>query len=198
MKRSAFAAIALAGSAAVPSLVLAQGLSLGGPDAGWYAGGSIGQSKMDCNTNGLAGVSCDDKDTAFRVLGGYSFNRYFGAELGYADLGKIKASAGGLSADTKTTAWDTVAVGTIPLAEKFSLYGKLGWYWADSKLSGDLLGGASQSSNHGTYGIGAGYDFNKNLGLRAEWQRYGDVGGDNVGGKSDADVYSVGVVYRFR
>jgi OOP family OmpA-OmpF porin len=199
MKRSTVAAIALAGSsAALSPLAMAQAFKVGGADAGWYAGGSLGQSKIDCNTSGVAGASCDDKDTAFRAFGGYNFNQYFGAELGYADLGKVKASAGGTSAEWRTKPWDLMAVGTLPLAEKFSLYGKLGWYWADTKLSGDLLGSGSQSSNHGTYAVGAGYDFNRNLGLRAEWQRYGDVGGDNVGGKSDADMYSIGVVYRFR
>jgi len=199
MKRSTVAAIALAGSSvSVSPLVMAQAMKMGGPDAGWYAGGSIGESKTDCNTNGVAGASRDDKDTGFRVFGGYNFNQHFAAEFGYADLGKVTASAGGASAEVKNTAWDVMAVGIIPLAEKFSLYGKLGWYFADSKLSGDLLGSASQNSNNATYGIGAGYDFNRNLGLRAEWQRYGNVGGDNVGGKSDADVYSIGVVYRFR
>ena len=84
----------------------------------------------------------------------------------------------GLSGDIKATAWDLMAVGTLPIGDKFGLYGKLGWYFADSKTSGSI-GGGSDSNNDLTYAIGGQYNFNKNLGLRAEWQQYKSVGGDN-------------------
>jgi OmpA-OmpF porin, OOP family len=201
-----------AAALALPTLGLAQGTmdsmtkAMTGPDSGWLVGGSIGQSKFkaDC-----AGASCDDTDTAFRVFGGYMFNKNFGAELGYADLGKLTATASvsgaSASADLKSTAWDLVAVGVLPFAEKFNAYGKIGMYMADTKLNGTasafgLTGSASSSKSNSdlTYTIGAGYDFNKNLGLRVEWQKYSKVGSDDVGGKNDIDVYGVGVVYRFK
>lgn len=48
-----------------------------------------------------------------------------------------------------------------------------------------------------TLPTGALYDFTQNVAVRTEWQRYQDVGGDNVGGESDIDVLSVGVQYLF-
>jgi OOP family OmpA-OmpF porin len=194
------AALALASAVAltVPSIGMAQGTmdsmtkAMTGPDSGWLVGGSVGQSKIkvDCT-----GFTCDDTDTAFRIFGGYNFNKNFGAELGYADLGKVTVSAPGISGDIKATAWDIMAVGTLPLADKFALYGKLGWYFADSKASGSI-GGGSESNNDLTYAIGGQYNFNKNLGLRLEWQQYKSVGGDNSNG--DVDVMSIGVVYKFK
>ncbi|HEY2336440.1 MAG TPA: outer membrane beta-barrel protein [Burkholderiales bacterium] len=207
-------ALGLIGAAALalPTLGMAQGTmdsmtkAMTGPDSGWLVGGSIGQSKFktDCS-----GASCDDTDTAFRVFGGYMFNKNWGAELGYADLGKLTATGTvtgvSVTADRKSTAWDLVAVGMLPFAEKFNGYAKVGMYMADTKLSGTASAfGATASSSSSksnsdlTYTLGLGYDFNKNLGVRAEWQKYSKVGSDDVGGKGDIDVYGVGVVYRFK
>jgi OOP family OmpA-OmpF porin len=201
------AALALASAVAltVPSLSMAQGTmdsmkkSMTGPDSGWLVGGSFGQSKfnVDCS-----GATCDNTDTAFRVFGGYNFNKHFGVELGYGDLGKMTVSSGPVSGEIKATVWDLLAVGTLPIADKFSLYGKLGMYRAETKLSGSVAGlgsGSSKDNNTDlTYAIGGGYDFNKNLGVRLEWQRYSKVGSDDTGGSGDVDVYGVAVVYRFK
>jgi OOP family OmpA-OmpF porin len=89
-----------------------------------------------------------------------------------------------------------MAVGTLPIAEKFSVYGKLGFYRADT--DGTAPGAsASETNTDLTYAIGVGYDFNKNLGIRGEWQQYSKVGGGDIG-DSNVDVISIGVVYRFK
>ena len=85
-----------------------------------YIGGTLGQSEYKDGCTGVA--SCDEKDTAWRLLAGYQFNRYFAAELGYHDLGSV--SAPGASVDG--TAWELVGLGAYPVFEKVSLYGKLG------------------------------------------------------------------------
>jgi len=195
--------VALAGAAALalPAIGMAQ---MTGPDSSWYVGGSVGQSKFDVDCTGAS--TCDDSDTAFRVFGGYMFNKHFGAELGYADLGKLTLSGaippfGTVSANIKVKAWDLVAVGVLPIADKFSVYGKLGMYRADSDFSASALGVSASTSDSNTdltYTLGAGYDFSKNLGIRGEWQRYSKVGSDNTGGEGDVDVYSVAIVWRFK
>lgn len=200
MQKVKNAALALAGALTLglPSLGMAQSTmdsmtkAVTGPDSGWLVGGQIGQSKLkfDCP----AGLSCDDTDTAFRIFGGYNFNKNFGAELGYSELGKAKFSAAGVSGDAKSTAWDVMAVGTLPLNQKFDLYGKLGWYFADTKTSGALS--SSDSNNDFTFAIGGAYNFNKNLSARLEWQQYTKVGSDSNNG--DVDVIGVGVVYKFK
>ena len=193
MKRSTVAVFAFAASGVtVPPLAVAQAA-----DAGWYAGVSLGQSKADC-ASGLGATSCDDTDSAWKILGGYQFSRYLGAELGYQDLGKVNATVGASSASVKTKAWDLAAVGTLPIADKFSAFGKLGMYRADSDLSSDVLASGSESKSDLTYGLGLQYDFTRSVGMRGEWQRFQKVGGDDVGGESDIDVMSVGVLYRFQ
>src|SRR3954465_8992758 len=86
---------------------------------GFYVGGSIGQSKIkDCS-------GCDDKDTAWRVLGGYQLNRNFSPALGYPNLGEFGS--------TKVNAWELVGVGLLPVANQFGVYGKLGAHHSELK-----------------------------------------------------------------
>ena len=47
---------------------------------GFYIRGSLGQSEhSDQCSGGAAGITCDDKDTAWKIFGGYQFNQYFAA-----------------------------------------------------------------------------------------------------------------------
>lgn len=97
MKSGRIAAAAFFGAAislATPSVSFAQAKG-GSP---FYIGASIGQSKAKKFCDELAGASCDDKDTAWRILGGYQFHPNFAAEIGYHDFGKVTASGGGGSA----------------------------------------------------------------------------------------------------
>ena len=177
---------------AAPAVSMAQSR---GADTGWYAGISLGQSEaksVDC-----AGLSCDTKDTAFRILGGYQINRNFAAELGYTDLGKVTASAGGLTDEIKSTAWELSAIGSYPVASQFSVFGRLGVYFADVKENTNFVGNFKHTNNDLTYGFGVRYDFSRELGVRGEWQRYSKVGGGDIG-KSDIDVLNVGVIWNFR
>src|SRR5258708_19688358 len=114
------AALGFAGNAAAQS-------SLGS----WYLGGTLGQSKFKDGGD-------DNKDTAWRILGGYQINRYFSAELGYHNLGEVSGSAG----KTKGNAWELVGVGAWPLIEQLSVYGKLGVY------RGELKGPSDKETNN--------------------------------------------------
>jgi OOP family OmpA-OmpF porin len=165
----------------------------------FYIGGSVGQAKFKnaCGSVG-AGASCDDKDTAWRLLAGYQFNRNLAVELGYHNFGELKASAGTLSETIKSNAWELVAVGLYPFANQFGVYGKLGGYRAEAKDSSNFAPGAEDTNTGVTFGGGLQWDVMPAVGLRAEWQRYNKVGGNNTGGKDNIDVMSLGAVYRFR
>jgi len=161
----------------------------------FYIGGSVGQSKFKDGCSGLpGGVSCDEKDTAWRVLGGYQFNRNFAAELGYHDFGEIKASAPGFNASEKASVWELVGVGLFPIVNQFGVYGKLGLHHGEAKLDSNL-GSAKDTGNGWTGGLGAQYDIMPALGLRAEWQRYLKVGGES---DNKVDVLNLGAIWRFR
>ena len=188
----------VAGFTALPTLAMAQ-MKGGNADLGFYAGASVGQSKADCNASG---GSCDDKDTAYRVFGGYKFHPNIAVEGGYSPLGETSATIGSSKITAEANAWDIVGVGSWPLGNNFSVLGKLGFYNAEVKLGGPVSG--KKTTTDLTYGLGGQYDFNRNLGLRLEWNRYSKVkapdatgGGVTVSGDADIDVLSVGALWRF-
>jgi OmpA-OmpF porin, OOP family len=169
-----------------------------------YAGVALGQSQFDLDCSGT--TACEDSDTAWKVFGGYQFSRHFALEVGYGNLGEATASTppfGGIPAadvSIEATVWEVLAVGTLPLAERFSIYGKAGLYVADTEVRVSFagLGSVNRSDDNTdlTFGVGLRYDFTPNLGVRAEWQRYGDVSADAFG-EGDIDLISIGLVWRF-
>ena len=193
----------------ISSLVLAVALAFTGPafaqDTGFYVGGALGQSSFDVDCTGT--TSCDDKDSSWKIFGGYQFNKHLALEFGYADLGETTASVPvppfTVNLALEATVWDLVAVGSLPIADRFSIFGKIGLYRADTDLNGTIsgLGSVSESDSNTdlTFGIGARYDFTRNLGVRLEWQRYQDLGGEFFGvtAESDVDVMSVAVIWKF-
>jgi OOP family OmpA-OmpF porin len=132
---------------------------------GFYIGAEVGQADFG-----------SDEDTAFKLIGGYQFHRNIAAEIGYGML----ADKGG----TEVTSLEVVAVGMFPVMDRLSVIGKLGFANVEFE-SGPI----SEDSTELTYGVGVQYDFTRNLGARAQWQRYDT---DN-----EVDLLSVGIVYRF-
>jgi OOP family OmpA-OmpF porin len=197
MNKKALIAVLGVSAAAFALPAAAQGMSA------VYIGGGLGQSKFKGACDGVSGtgVSCDDKDTSFKIFGGYQLNRNFAGELGYTDLGKAKASGPGGSTELSATAWELSAVGLFPVMDALSIFGRLGGYWGEGKLSGSGASGSKTTTNL-TFGLGLQYDFTKNLGVRGEWQRYSKVKvKDDASGTEDSgdiDVLGISVLYRFQ
>jgi OOP family OmpA-OmpF porin len=169
----------------------------------WYAGASIGQfdTALDC----AGTTSCDTKDTSWRIFGGYQVNRNFAIELGYNAGGEATASVPAIGpippsrVTIEATAWDLSAIGILPFSDRFSAFGRIGLYRADTDVNIDFSGlpfSESDSNTDLTFGIGVRYDFTQNVGARLEWQRYSDVSA-GVFDEGDVDVLSLGVVVRF-
>jgi OmpA-OmpF porin, OOP family len=178
-------------------LVLASA-AVAAQDRGFYVGGHVGQATAKDMCDGLAGsgINCEDSDTAIRIMGGYQFSKNFAAELGYTSGAEVSASAGSLREEITTTTWELVGVGMLPVADRLSLYGKLGVYRAETEDRTNFGFSADETNNDLTFGFGVRYDFTQRLFGRVEWQRYMDVGGGAIG-ESDVDYISVGLAFKF-
>jgi OOP family OmpA-OmpF porin len=166
---------------------------------GFYGALDLGQAKAKDACTGLpAGVSgCKDTATLYRVAGGYQFAPMWGAEVSYGAYDNASAGTGlGLTADWQLSSLQLSGIGTFPIADGFSLLGKLGISRTEIKLSG---GGTSVSATTTklAYGIGAQYDFTKSIAARAQYEDLGTVGDNNTTGTSKVMLLSAGVVFKF-
>jgi opacity protein-like surface antigen len=125
---------------------------------GFYIEGNVGRQTAVIPSFSIAGWATENKATTYALGGGFNFNRYFGIEVGYQNLGKVAVlwtgagtvmsgsnlfvggGGGKWSADV-----DGYYVGptvSFPINDQYALTGRAGWYrWkADLKLTASPLG----------------------------------------------------------
>jgi OOP family OmpA-OmpF porin len=161
--------IALSGLAAQAQTMPAQASSSNAYDASrtsWipytnngYVGLNVGRSRF--STSCVGGFACDRSDTSGHIyLGGY-FSPYFGAEIGYTDLGNIGRAGGRTEADGINLS----LVGRVPLSQNFSIYGKLGGTYGRTRVSSAAGTGIATGRETGwgaAYAVGLSWDINRN------------------------------------
>jgi len=151
-----------------------------------------------------------ERKTAFSLAFGQSLSENWGYELGYINFGKLSGNEteDGIEtrASVRTESLYAAAVGTMPLNESFSLFGKLGVVVNYSKANsvstvpGPTPGAPAQvlrESDSETkakpmIGVGAAYNFSKQIAVTAEYQYFGKVSGD-----MKIDSWTVGLKYGF-
>lgn len=174
--------------------------------------------------------SVDDSGIGWGLQVGYEFNPYVALEVGYVDLGKYRQEGGSILAtytsETDPTVFDVPAdvsarivsagptlavVGKFPFGSGFSVYGRGGVYFADTRARLKYMGVADEfspdqvlelplefkaSTQELFLGLGAGWDFSEDFGLRLDFQMFMDVGDEDRTGESDLGLFSVGVTFR--
>ena len=184
----------------------------------WYGGINIGQAREHFDHARMArsvlgpgftttSITNDNTDTGYKLYGGYRFHRNFAIEGGYFNLGKFDfrattVPAGTLTGTMKVQGLNLDLVGILPITDRFSAFGRFGLTNARTKDSFSGTGAAaafntnpSKRDTNVKYGAGLQYDFNYNLGMRLEAERYRI--NDAVGSKGNIDLFSIGLVYRF-
>ena len=181
------------------------------------AGVSKAQDPADCSIPFNATIDCniEDKKTGWKAFLGYQVNPYLAFEAQYADLGKFTTSftvpTGGpgtaVFASFRPTIYGVDAVGTLPIGGGFGLLGRIGYFhWklqASTTVSPPTLpgivdpGGDTSMGYNIDFGVGAKWDFSRHLGVRLEYTRYPKIGDSETTGKSDVDLLSASLLYRF-
>lgn len=144
-------------------------------------------------------VNCSSDDTTVRVSLGWKFTPMIGLEAGYSSFGTVfEARNNTFAANQDANAWTLSVLGTLPVADRFGLYGRVGAARFDNDNSG-LVQGVPVDDNNKTkpyFGAGVSFGLTDNFALRAEYQRYMDLA--NLGGvKDDVDAWSGGLVFTF-
>jgi OOP family OmpA-OmpF porin len=184
----------------------------------FYGGLSAGMSRTkideDRITASLLGAGLvtnsfvrDERGQAYRIFGGYQFNRYWGVEAGYFDLGKFgfnatTVPAGSLSGQIRLQGLNLDLVATMPLSDRLSLLGRVG---AQTARATDRFAGTGavsvlnpnpgQRENNYKVGVGLQYEFSPSFLMRGEIERLRV--NDAVGNNGDVNVFSLSVVFPF-
>jgi OmpA-OmpF porin, OOP family len=187
--------------------------------AQWYAGAGVGTSNVT-GINGTGAVTATTNATitgfqnrnTWKLYGGYQFTPYWGIEAQYANLGKRNGLAtfsgavvGNAPLSANMSQWSVAGTGTLPLTDVFYLLAKLG----ASRNSTDnitatvstvTLSTNSQDKTSIFGGLGGGFNINKNIGVRVEYENFGKftANGGLVGASSvRADSWSISLKYLF-
>ena len=151
-------------------------------DAGGYAFAELGAASLtNAPTFSNPGV--------FGFGGGYRFSRSVAAELGITAFGD---STSYVYADTLNLAsFHPAVVGIFPVNDQFGLFGKLGLAFNSEKFT--YSNSYSQTSLY--YALGVQINFNRQIGMRAQYESFGDF--DNYPQPISATAFSLGVVFNF-
>ena len=184
--------------------ILAASLASGAAVAqvGPYVGASVGQSNY--SSDACVG-QCDKTDIGMKLYGGYMFTPYIGVEADYGWFGKLKINTTAFvgttpvngTAEVKTDGFSGWVVGQFPI-DQFRLFGKVGFARLNTSVSGSVNGLQLIDNNDASFefawGLGGTYMFNKQLGVRAEYEarkyKFEDA-------KDTLGFFSIGVQYNF-
>ncbi|MFY7864031.1 MAG: porin family protein [Roseateles sp.] len=156
-------------------------------EQGIYVGGGIGSTRFESNGE-------SESKTSFGATLGYTLNENVAFELQVRRLGEWKIEGSTVTAN----AVQASILGILPIANGFSVYGRLG-YGRNSLDVSYAKTNVSVSNNELLVGAGAAYHFTKNLSARAEYNYLGEnaisSGTDDM--KVKIGQFNLGMNYAF-
>lgn len=165
---------------AVAALVVASSSAFAQQAIPFYVGADVASTKID----GF------ERDEGAGLFVGYKFNQNFAVEAGWHQLAEFSGSDSGVAAKLKVEQTDISVIGTLPLSNGFSVYGRLGYNQIKLKarLSFDgESGSGSEDEDKVVYGAGLAYTFTPAITGRLEVQKP----------HSEITKIAVGVAYNF-
>ena len=159
-------------------------------DSGLYIGGTLGRA----STKNFGPALTSSSASVYGGIIGYQVNQNFGIEAQYTGAGKFSTATMSGKSDILTID----AVGSMPVSDSFSIYGKIGMGSSKTKVSDTTATYQNASRTAVTYGLGVQYAATPNVGIRFGWDRYGSAV-NNAGVKTNfnSNVLAAGLVYGF-
>lgn len=197
--RFAVAALLLSG---LPSTVAA--------NTYWYLGLGMGLGWAQlypadfsgCPTGNTCTDTKQEFDAGFKGFMGYQINRNWAFEVSWTSVGKFHYKRTGTV--TQDATYQVKGAGysfvpTIPFTRNFSLFGRLGGFASQTRLTGGSNSSSGVQSNQFSplTGFGAQYFFDEESGIRVEFENFGKVGSANTTGRANAKMISASLVFPF-
>lgn len=156
-----------------------------------FISGELGYGDTEIDIDDFGSETDGDRSGAVR--GGWYFTPNFAIEGVYANL--YNRSGGGAEIDFD--GWGAGLVGRVNFGqggEGFYILGRAGVFSSKAEARVDDLGSASDSSTNPYYGVGAGWDFNHDLGIGLNYTFYdADLDGVSI----ETQALTATVEFRF-
>ena len=166
----------------------------------FYAGLTLGVGNANF-TAPVAGYLVENPKSkpVYGVFGGYRYNKNLAVEMAYTGASYIYTTpVAGVRTLSKQMVFALTAVGTMPVSDAFSVFGKLGVASASSETN--ALGEQNTRRFAPTFGAGVEYKFTPNISGRLSADVYGvtaTLPTTLVKQNSNATVVNAGVSYSF-
>ncbi len=172
----------------------------------WYASLAEGYGRLTSSNVASGGLAVQgapgttDQRRSHSDIGatlGYQLTRNLAFEAAYQEIGKFRFSSPVSAGDWRSGGMRLSAVGVAPLSDRISLYARGGVFVSRTKLNvNSPLLDESKTRTNLTVGAGASYAFTSQIDGLLGWDRYQGLGNSQTG-KTNADILSVGVRYKF-
>jgi len=205
--------------ALIAAMTLAAGSAVAA-DSGFYVGAGVGYGKINVNANkidnridadfasaelpyAVTSSSTSQGATPYSLTVGYKWMKYFATELSYIDLGNanyrsnfsnglvIPSVNGTVKGQWDAKGWPVSALGIWPIDDSWSVFGRLGVFMGDVKLTYKVVEDpnsttlyrrhASDNSTQFIGGVGTDYNFMDTWTARLEWQAMPSLGNNDTG-----------------
>lgn len=167
--------------AAATALILAASSTFAAQPNTFYGGVDAGRTKID---------DFSKRDTSVGAFVGYNINQNFAVEGGYRRLADqdiyLDGGAGVIKGSAKADQAHLSVIGSLPVSENVSVYGRLGLSRLEAKIDSNVYS-AKDHTTKALYGVGVSYAITPAVSTRVEVQKP----------TSDSTNVSAGVAFQF-
>lgn len=150
--------------------------------------GSLGGGAYRLKSDGF-----NETAPTLSILGGYNFSERVAVEAAYTKLYDATGTVEGIDVKVDGNAWDLSTKFSIPMGERFSPYGRLGWSYLDMSAVGNFDGTSARINEYDdafSWAVGTGIKLNQRFSLNGEYSQV-------LVNNADFDRMSLNLNYRF-
>lgn len=159
-------------------------------NSSWYGAVDVGTLNMQ-NSN-------YESKGSVTVSGGYRFTPNFALESGITVAGESTRYSSGTSTTARQSDLRFLAVGILPISQRFELFGKGGLGFHTARITNNLNGNYNQYTNtNAIIGFGGQFNFTPRFGLRLQYEALGKSKATETDPGADINRVSLGGVLNF-
>ncbi len=163
-----------------------------------FLGGTVGRANWNIDCAGSD--ACTKNAGGYKLFGGYEYNQTFSVEASYVYLNEVTARVSNISGSVSARGLDLTGVFKTPSYNKFRGFGKIGVSYLKGELGarvGNFSGSESGYSTQAVFGFGALYELDKNVSVRAEFDRHRVRAAALNDMTSNVNMFSIGLQSSF-